>query len=408
MPTILLVNNYHYRRGGADTVYLEQGQLLRMQGWKVLEFSMHHPKNEPSAFSDGFAEEIEYGRDYSTLSKLRHAAKIVYSREAADKIRKLIRKSRPDVVHAHNVYHHLSPSVLHAAKVEGIPVVMTVHDLKLLCPAISMISSGRVCEECKDHGKWSLVRKRCMKGSLALSTLIYLESSIHELSGIYRRSVDRLISPSRFFMDKFSEWNWSGAPFTHIPNFADGRRFVPSSRPGDYFLYFGRLSQEKGLQTLISASAEAGVPLRLVGTGPMEQELRRRANDLSADVEFWGYQSGDALWDRVRACRAVVLPSEWYENAPMSILEAYACGKPVLGAQIGGIPELIRPGITGDMFPSGDVDGLANLLRRYGDMSDAELTALGRECRSWVETEFSAERHLDRLFDAYRSVGAQV
>lgn len=408
MPKILLVNNYHYRRGGADVVYLEQGRLLRKMGWSVVELAMNHPKNDPSDFSRYFTEEIEFGHDYGALTKLRHAAKIIYSAEAAKKVKELIRAERPDLVHAHNVYHHLSPSVLHAAKQCGVPVFLTTHDLKLLCPAFSMLSGGQVCEECRTRGRFSVVRKRCLKDSLALSSLVFVESGLHALSGIYRDSIDRMISPSRFFIDKFSEWGWGGAPFSYVPNFVDVEALRPSYPPGGYFLYFGRLSKEKGLHTLVSAAAQAGVELWLVGTGPLEAELRASVETSGANVRFCGFQSGEALWDIVRGSRATVLASECYENAPLSVLEAYACGKPVLGARIGGIPELIRPGQTGDLFASGDSEGLAALMRRYAEMSAASIETQGREARSWVEQDFTIERHIANVTGVYRLAGAAV
>lgn len=406
MRRILLINSYHYRRGGADVVYLEQGRLLREMGWHVVEFAMRHPRNEPSAYADSFAEEIEYGHPYSALTKLRHAGKVIYSVEAARKVRTLIEKERPDVVHAHNLYHHLSPSVLHAAKQCNVPVLLTTHDLKLLCPAISMLSGGRVCEECNTRGRISVVRKRCLKGSLPLSTLVFAESGLHALAGIYRKSIDRMISPSRFFIDKFKEWGWSGAPFSHIPNFADVESMRPEYKAGKHFLYFGRLSAEKGLGTLLRAGAKAGVEISLVGTGPMEDSLRRQAQESGAKVRFCGFQKGEALWQLVRDSRAVVLASEWYENAPLSILEAYACGKPALGSRIGGIPELIRSGTTGEMFDSGDSDGLAEILRKYADMPDDQVEEQGRAARAWAEQDFTIHKHVSRLIDAYRLASA--
>ena len=408
MPRILLVNNYHYRRGGAEVVYLEQGRLLRKMGWSVAEFAMRHPMNEPSDFAGMFADEIEYGRHYGALKTLRNAAKIVYSSEAGKKIGELIRRERPDVVHAHNVYHHLSPSVLVAAKRSGVPVLLTTHDLKLLCPAISMMSHGQVCEDCRLVGRFSVVRKRCQKDSLALSSLVFVESGLHAMSGVYQKSIDRMISPSRFFIEKFKEWGWAGAPFSYVPNFVDAGAFTPAYRPGSYFLYFGRLGREKGLETLVRAATTAGVELLLVGTGPLEASLRAEVERSGAKVRFCGFQSGQALWDLVRGSRATVLASEWYENAPLTVLESYACGKPVIGARIGGIPELVRAGETGALFESGNAEDLAAQLRAYADMPDSEIEAQGRASRACVEREFTAERHIAGLMDAYREAGARI
>jgi len=408
MPKILLINNYHYRRGGADVVYLEQARLLRERGWKVVELAMRHPQNEASEYSGHFVEEIEYGRQNGWLQKLRHAAKVVYSREAAREVESLIRQERPDVVHAHNVYHHLSPAVLHAANRNEVPVVLTAHDLKLLCPAIGMYSSGSVCEDCRTQGRFSVVRKRCQKDSLPLSALVYVESTIHDWTGIYRNSVDRMISPSRFLIEKFAEWGWQGAPFSHIPNFVDITSMQPSYEAGQHFLYFGRLAPEKGLATLIDAVSKSKTALWMVGTGPDEMELRLQAERLGANVRFLGYQTGPALWELVRSCRAVVVPSKLYENAPLTVIEAYACGKPVLGARIGGIPELIRPGETGALFASGDSDELASALREYANKSPADIAELGIAARAWAEEEFTVEKHVSRLFEAYGLAGARL
>lgn len=409
MPNILLVNSYHYRRGGADVVFLEQAKIMRRMGWNVAEFAMQHPKNEPSSYSDFFSEEIEYGHDYTAIDKLRHAGKVIYSFEAAKKITALIEREKPDVVHAHNLYHHLSPSVIHAAKKCGVPVVYTAHDLKLLCPAISMLSNGNVCEDCRTKGRSSVVRKRCQKGSLALSALVYVESTFHAMTGMYRDTIDRLITPSRFFRDKFEQWGWSGAPIEHVPNFVDLETMpAPRFEPGDRFVYFGRLSREKGLVTLVDAAIRAKVRLRLVGTGPVEDDLRRRVEASGADVEFCGFRKGDELWSLVQGGRAVVLASEWYENAPLSILEGYACGKPVLGARIAGIPEMIRPGETGDVFESGSSDDLARVLRAYADLPDDAVAAQGRAARAWVQRDFTVERHMAGLLDVYRKVGVKV
>jgi glycosyltransferase involved in cell wall biosynthesis len=190
-----------------------------------------------------------------------------------------------------------------------------------------------------------------------------------------------------------------------VPNFVDSAQFVPEFEPGTAFVYFGRLAPEKGLATLVSAAAAAGSKLHIVGTGPALQSLQALAARQRADVSFFGHLSGEALHQVVRSARAIVLPSEWYENAPMSILEAYALGKPVLGARIGGIPELIREGETGACFESGNVESLASVLREITMQPAAALRQMGREGRLWVEAEFTAERYRDRLLSVYRELG---
>ncbi|SDW99942.1 glycosyltransferase [Thiocapsa roseopersicina] len=404
MNKILLINNYNYRRGGADVVYLEQARLLKSRGWRVSQLSMRHPQNDACEQEEYFSEEIEFGSQDGFLSKVRHAGKIIYSSEAYQKTRKLIHREKPDIVHAHNVYHHLSPSVLKAAHDCGVPVVLTVHDLKLLCPAYSMISNGEVCEECKVRGRSSVVRKRCMKGSLALSTLVYVETLIHSAIGIYKKNIDLIFAPSKFFIEKFREWQWDGPPLIHIPNFVDISSVSPVFAPGDYFVYFGRMSLEKGLITLVDAASIAGATVYLVGSGPMEAALRARVSETGADVRFCGFQSGKALWALVSGSRATVLASQWYENAPLTIIEGYACGKPAIGARIGGIPELIEPGGTGELFTSGDVDDLAAVLRRYIEMSNDAIEGQGRVAYEWANREFAPDCYIDRITNAYQRI----
>jgi len=252
------------------------------------------------------------------------------------------------------------------------------------------------------------VRHRCVKDSLALSALILMESSVHRMLGCYSKNMDRFVVPSRFYLEKFVEWGWPRGRFAYIPNFVDVERLVPRGDPGKPFVYCGRLGPEKGLRTFVRATALAGVKGRIVGTGPEEEALRRLAEETGADVEFLGYRSGEALFDGMRNSRAMVLPSEWYENAPMSVMEAYALERPVIGAGIGGIPELISEGETGSLFKSGDVDDLAAKLRRYADLSDSEIHEMGRAGRRWMEQDFTAERYRERLLGLYGEMGVAV
>ena len=198
------------------------------------------------------------------------------------------------------------------------------------------------------------------------------------------------------------------AAFTHIPNYVDPSRFEPSSTPGEAFVYFGRLAHEKGLATMIRAGAVAGVPIWLIGTGPDEERLRAVALECGAEVEFVGYLRGDALHDRIRAARGTVLASEWYENGPVSVLESYALGRPVLGARIGGITEFVREGETGLTFTSGSVDELAAVMVKVTESSDADVAAMGAAGRRWVEESFTPERYVERLSSLYADLGVSL
>ncbi len=407
MATLLSINNHYYRRGGADVVFLEQNRLLQQTGWRVAPFAMHHPDNLDTPWSGYFVDEIEFGERYSTREKLVRVPKVIYSLEARRKLRRLLDALGANVAHAHNIYHRLSPSILSLLKQRGIPTVLTLHDLKLVCPVHSMYHDGAVCERCRHGAVYNVMLHRCLKDSLPLSGLIMVESAVHRLLGLYTQNVDRFIVPSRFYLEKFAQWGWDTSKFTHIPNFVDVERLQPDFAVGKAFLYFGRLVPEKGLNTLIRASVQAQVPLWLAGTAPEEDQVRKLARDLGANVRFLGYRSGAALHELVRSARATVLPSEWYENAPLSLMESYALGTPVIGAAIGGIPELIREQETGITFRSGDVDSLAAALRQVADMPDERLANMARSGRSWMASDFTPEKYRERLLRLYCELGVQ-
>lgn len=405
MPHLLSINSYHYRRGGADAVYLDHAALMESLGWRNTFFSMHHPENLPCEDSGHFVDEIQLGHDYTLAQKVVKATKVVYSFEARRRLRKLIADRHPDVAHVHNIYHHLSPSILSVLKEAGIPAVMTAHDLKIACPNNKMLNSSGVCERCRGGRYYQVVLNRCVHDSIAASAIVAAESTLHDWLGSYRHNLDRIIVPSRFFIEKFVEWGWDRSQFTHVPNFVDASRLEPSFEPGRYLVYFGRLAPEKGLFTLVRAAARARVPLVLVGTGPIQNELEALATSLGAEIEFAGYRTGHALHAIVRGARASVLPSEWYENAPISVLESLAMGKPAVGARIGGIPEMVRDRETGWLFESGSVEALEAALREAYDCPPQELAEMGRRGRHLVETEFSRARYLTAMLGIYAGLG---
>ena len=406
MNTLLSVNNYHYPRGGAEVVFLEHNRLFQANGWDVVPFAMQHPENLASPWSDYWVDEVELGHDYSLLDKLKKAPKTVYSFEARRRIRRLVEKVQPDVAHCHNIYHHISPSILQELKALGVPCVLTLHDLKIACPSYKMLAHDGICERCKGGALRNVVINKCVKQSLALSALVWFESQLHRFIGTYADCVDAFVVPSHFYLEKFVEWGWPREKFCFVPNFVDSDKLIPEYQPGEAFAYFGRLAEEKGLSTLVQAAAKAGAKLKIAGTGPLESELKKLAADLNAQVEFVGYLSGDSLHDFVRQARAVILPSEWYENAPLSVMEAYSLGKSVIGANVGGIPELIKSGETGEVFEMHSVDSLARCLRQYLKMSDSELANRGRVGREWMAAEFSPQVYRERITNLYSSFTA--
>lgn len=405
MPTLLAVNNYYYYRGGAETVFLEHNHIFEKRGWDVVPFAMKHSRNLPSAWDKHFVDELEFGKDYSLPEKVTRALRVLYSFQSKRNLRELLNKVRPDICHAHNIYHHISPSILGTLKQHGVPIVLSLHDLKIACPAYNMLTHDGICERCRGGRIYNVVLHRCIKNSVMLSTLVMMEAVLHGLLGTYRNCVSRFVVPSRFYLHKFIEWGMQAEMFRYVPNFVDVANYEPRYEPGDRIIYVGRLSREKGLHTLIRAAAAVRCSISIVGTGPELASLQRLALQLGADVEFLGYLSGKSLHQAVQMARALVLPSECYENAPMCVLEAYALGKPAIGARIGGIPEIILQNETGFHFESGDVSSLAQVLDRVRSSPPADLEHMGRSGRSLAEREFSAESYGERMLDVYRELG---
>lgn len=406
MNTLLSVNSYYYRRDGSEAIYLDHNRIFEDACWRVVPFAMHHEKNLRSEWSRYFVSEIEFGQDYSLRDKLARVPKVIYSIESRRKLDELLDETHIDMAHCHSIYHHISPSILGLLKKRGVPTVMTLHDLKIACPAYHMFNRGRICEKCKDGRLRNVVLNRCIKDSVALSTVIWAESLVHRTLKSYAKFVDQFISPCQFYIDKLVEWGWTREQFRHIPNFVDADCFRPEFSPGNTFLYFGRLSAEKGLPTLLRAAAMAGVAVRVVGDGPLLPELQARAREYGWDVVFVGRLSGHDLHEEIRRCRATVLPSEWYENAPMSVLESYALGKPAIAARIGGIPEIV-PNECGWTYASGSAEQLAALLREVAGLPDSIVSDMGQAARNLVETEYSVERYWQRMSQLYSDLGVE-
>lgn len=406
MPNLLSVNSYHYIRGGSDAMYFSHAKLFEEMGWTNSFFSMAHPKNIPCETEQYFADRIDYDSRQGIAQTLVDSSRIIYSMQAKSRLSKLLDARPANIAHYHCIYHHLSPSVLAAAKERGIPTVITAHELKLACPAYKMMNDDGVCERCKGGKVWNVALHKCIKGSRAASTLIMVESAIHKSLRLYDRNLDRIVTPSKFYREKLIEWGWAPEKLIYIPNFiAD----IPeqSAPVGDYFLYFGRLAPEKGLETLIKAAAAAKVPVKIAGTGPELEALTALAERLAAPVDFVGFQSGDALWTLVDGAKAIVLPSEWYENGPMSVIEAFGRGKPLIGARIGGIPELIEENETGWSFTSGDASELATRLAEVHALPTRRIAEMAGATRDMVRSKFTSSAYFASISKVYGDLGVR-
>lgn len=401
---VLLVNKYFYPRGGSERSLFDTADLLHSRGHGVSFFSMRHPANRETPLDRFFVSEVDYDRPGSPFRKARAAARLLYSLEARKKLARLLEAVRPDLVHLHNIHHQISPSIIPLLKKRGLPVVMTLHDYKMVCPVYTLVRDGRPCEECAG-GKFSrCLLHRCAKGSRVKSGLAAAEMILHQRILRLYRGVDVFLSPSRFLKDKMEEMGFAGR-IVHLPHFLPVEGGEAGGAPaGAGALYFGRLSPEKGLATLIEAAEKCRIPWKIAGDGPMKAALETAIRERSlTNVSLLGYKPAEALIPEIRSSMFIVCPSVWYENQPYSVLEAFGQGKPVLGSRIGGIPELVRDGETGLTFEPGNARDLAAKAALLAQ-SPERLREMGGKARRLVETEFAPEDHYRRLIGVYASV----
>jgi glycosyltransferase involved in cell wall biosynthesis len=325
------------------------------------------------------------------------------------------------VAHLHNIYHHLSPSLLPVLRRHGVPTVMTLHDLRLLCPAIHMLRDGEVCERCRGGRYHQAVLGRCVKDSRAASLLAAVETAHQRGRRLYEDTVGTFLCPSRFYADKYAAWGFPPDKLRHLPNFVDLDFWHPDRLPDapvrDACVYFGRISREKGLRVLLDAQAlwEQGhadgsiaePPLRLLiaGDGPCLGNLRARLALLQLEtVEVLGPLDVAGLRRILARARCSVLPSTWYENGPMAALESLACGVPLVGTDLGGTPEMIEDGVSGVVVPAGDETALlAGLRRAAGLGEDARLAA-----RAWAEQHADRRGHMVTLAGILREAAGRT
>ncbi|MGN6635638.1 MAG: glycosyltransferase family 4 protein [Oryzihumus sp.] len=407
---ILHVNKFLYRRGGAEGYMLDVAQLQREQGHEVAFFGMDHPDNDrPQRFGASFPAHVELEPPPPGVARLRAAGRMVWSTSASRGMRDVVRQFRPDVVHCHNVYHQLSPSVLQPLRAAGVPCVMTLHDYKLACPSYQLLDHGRLCDACVTGGLWQAARRRCKDDSLGASALLSLESWVHRTTGAWS-AVDLFISPSQFLAGVMARAGVFPERMRVVNHFVDPGGPGPADQPGQGVVFAGRLAPEKGVDTLIEAVARMSTPttLTVAGDGPVRAALEEHAARVAPGrVEFVGRLGKAALQQVVRRSVASVVPSVWHENQPMTVLEAFALAVPVVCTDLGGLPELVRDGVDGAVVPAGDPGALAGAL----DAMVADPAAahrMGVAARERMVVEFSPQVHLDRVAGVYEEARMRV
>ncbi len=380
--------------------------LQETRGDVVAFFGMDHPDNDPMPYAGHFPSYVEFRAPSMPFrSRLTASARMLYSRTAELGIEAVLKDFRPDVVHLHNIYHQLSPSVLRPLERAGIPSVMTLHDYKLACPTYQFLDHGRLCEACVGGHFYHAATHRCKDGSLAASVLAAVESYAHGITRAYA-PVHLFIAPSRFLAGKMKEAGVFPDRMRLLNHFVDSAPIAVKKNPGGPFVFAGRLSSEKGVDVLIRAAGRApGVNVDVLGDGPARPELEQLAADVAPGrVRFHGRVGKPAVHEAMRSATAVVVPSRWHENQPMTILEAFACGVPVVGTDLGGIPELVSDGENGFTCAADDPVALADKMHELAAQPRLALD-MGRRARALVVDGYTPALHLSRLSRLYSEAG---
>lgn len=399
---VLFINKFFYVKGGPERYMFNVAAMLQKSGHETAFFSMEHEKNAQTPWNKYFVSNVEYHKKLSLRDSVGSAFRTLYSFEARAKLDKLLDEFKPDVAHLQNYHHQLSPSILHSLAKHNVPVVAKLPDYKMVCPAYVLCNHGKVCDACKNRRFYQCFLRKCHKDSYAKSLLVTLESYLHHFILHPYKAIGCYIAPSRFLMDKMREMGLKGK-IVHLPNFVNCEEFncfPTAERTG--IIYWGAIARIKGIFTLLDAVANTPVDLVLVGDGPDKEAVKKVISEKKfTNVSLADSLFGDALKARIRAAKAAVLPSEWYENNPNSVLEAFAMGMPVVGSRIGGIPELVKDNITGLTFTPGDSADLRSKIMFLVEHPE-KASEMGKNAREMVLNEYNPEGHFDRLMEIYK------
>lgn len=396
---VLLVNKFLYPNGGSETYIFKIGDALKAKGHEVQYFGMEHEGRCVGNNVNAYTSDMDF-HNASKLTKLTYPLKTIYSTEACKKIRLVLDDFAPDVVHLNNFNYQLTPSIIleivkwRKQTGHNCRIVFTAHDYQLVCPnhMCNNPGTGENCEKCLTGSFMNCTKGKCIHGSTAKSFIGTLEASFWKLKGTYKY-IDTFICCSRFMKTKLDTNPLFAKKTVALHNFLDEIPWT-EVKEEDYILYFGRYSKEKGVMTLIEAAKRLPeVNFIFAGKGPLENLL-----DGVDNIKNVGFKSGEELADLVRKARASVYPSEWYENCPFSVMESQLYGTPVIGAEIGGIPELIKTDETGILFKPGDVDALCDAIHLLWQ-DDDKARQMHEACR---ELSFdTVDEYLEKLLKIY-------
>lgn len=404
---ILEINVYNFKSGGSQTVYFNTIDGLRELGNEVIQFALKWDKNEPSEYSEYFPESKESRK--GALKPVNNIVSYFYHFEAAKKLEKLIRDHKPDIAQIHLIWGQFSPSILTVLKKHRIPIVFTIHDYRLVCPGYLFLKgNGEVCEECQGKHFYKCISNTCCKGSKGLSAMMAAEQYFRNAFFNPVKYASGIVYVSNFAKAIHEKYmpSLKSLPSICLYNFASKIDENINKNYEKYFLYFGRLSREKGIVTLLDVFNKLpNLKLKLVGTGPEEEALRAKSREFGSDnIEFLGYKTGEELEKLVKSAYFVIVPSEWYENNPMTVVESYSLSTPVIGAKIGGIPEIVVEGKTGFTFESGSAESLIDAVKRSENLSKEQYESMRIDALDFAKKNFDKKKYMEKLLKFFKEI----
>jgi len=402
-----MCHKFNFPLGGAETYLFDLCDGLRRLGHTIINFSTSNVRNLYSDYSRYFVKEIDFSKILfcRPIYNFKSGLKFIYSFEAKKNIECLINKYKPDIAHIHNIYHHITPSILKVLKKYGIPIVMTIHDYKLICPNYSLFTRNSPCERCKNGNYFNAIIYKCLQGSYLGSFLGCLEMYFSKIFKLYEDNIDLFIAPSVFVKNKLVDFGIDVKKIYYLPYAINLEGFNPRFNNGRYILYFGNISFKKGIDTLlISAKNFSNTSFKIIGDGPDKVKLELFAcREKLANVEFLGYRRREDLADFIRNALFVVIPSKWYEVCGLNIFESFASGKGVIASNIGGIPEFIDDGYTGLLFNPGDPDDLSEKIS-YLLNNSSKIEELGRNGFERIHRINDQKEHYRILLNIYNQL----
>lgn len=407
---IALVNYRYFISGGPERYLFNIKEVLEGCGHDVSVFSIKNSKNQPSPYEKYFLDSVDDEEYFADTKKslstvVKSFTRMFYSPEARRKFRQFLEDVRPDVVYILQYHNKISPSILDAARSMNIPVVHRISDFQYMCPnALFFNARTGVCEDCLKGKRLSCIRNKCVLDSTVYSAIKASAKLLHDAMHVTRR-IDAFVVPSTLTLGKLAEYGIPADKLNHIPTFFNLKADMPEPRYGDAFVYVGRIARQKGLKTLIDAFAGTPYRLQIIGFADdgYDKELQQSPEGSSPNIEWLGRKDFGEISQYLADCRATIVPSEWYDNFPNSILESFAFSKPVIATDFGSLTDLVVDGVTGLTFKYGDSFDLRAKVAVLND--DADLARrLGQNAFKAIETTYSPERHYESLMKVFENV----